>query len=458
MGVTFASGPVRARRFLASVLFVGAGASMWPAGAPSGEGPHPRVLATRIDDAITPVIADHLREGVGRAEREGYDAYVVELDTPGGLDTSMRDIVQSFLSADVPVVVYVTPSGARAASAGAIITFAASVAAMAPGTVIGAATPVGIEGDDVERKVVNDAAALAESIAEERGRDVEFAVDTVRKGRSAPAREALAIGAVDVVAGSLPELLEAVDGVAVEVGSGERVTLRTAGAGVDRYDLGFFRRILQFLADPNLAFLLLSIGTLGLIYELATPGVGFGGVVGVVALILALFALSVLPVNAVGLLLMAVAAALFVAEVVAPGFAGFAAGGAVLLVLSGIFLFRDASGAEVGMEVVLPVAIVMGAAVAVAGRLALQSRRAPSATTGATRLVGRTLDVRYANGATGQSFVEGAWWNVRSPAGRLEPDQMARVVDVDGLTLVVEPVTGDTPGVVSDQTTGGHDE
>ncbi len=319
MGVTFASGTVRARRFLASVLFVGAGASMWPAGAPSGEGPHPRVLATRIDDAITPVIADHLREGVRRAEREGYDAYVVELDTPGGLDTSMRDIVQSFLSAEVPVVVYVTPSGARAASAGAIITFAASVAAMAPGTVIGAATPVGIEGDAVERKVVNDAAALAESIAEERGRDVEFAVDTVRKGRSAPAREALAIGAVDVVAGSLPELLQAVDGVAVEVGSGERVTLRTAGAAVDRYDLGFFRRILQFLADPNLAFLLLSIGTLGLIYELATPGVGFGGVVGVVALILALFALSVLPVNAVGLLLMAVAAALFVAEVVAPG-------------------------------------------------------------------------------------------------------------------------------------------
>lgn len=417
------------------------------------------MLVTRIDDAITPVIADHLDEGVGRAEGGVYQAYVVELDTPGGLDTSMRDIVQRFLSAEVPVVVYVTPSGARAASAGAIITLSANVAAMAPGTVIGAATPVGIEGDDVERKIVNDAAALAESIAEQRGRDVEFAIDAVRKGRSVSASEAVAVGAVDLRADSLGRLLDAIDGTVVQVGSGERMTLRTAGAEIDRYDLGLFRRILQFLADPNLAFLLLSIGTLGLIYELATPGVGFGGAVGVVALVLALFALSVLPVNAAGLLLLLLAAALFVAEVVAPGFAGFAVGGAVTLVLSGVFLFRDASGAEVGLEVLLPVAIVVGAAVVFAGRLALRSRAAPSTATGSGVLVGRIVELERPRDASAQVFLEGAWWNARSSSGALPSSGRVRVTGLEGLTLIVEPVADESSqNAIRQRANGGRDE
>ena len=416
------------------------------------------MLVTRVDDAITPVIADHLGEGVGRAETGAYQAYVVELDTPGGLDTSMRDVVQRFLSAEVPVVVYVTPSGARAASAGAIITLSANVAAMAPGTAIGAATPVGIEGDDVERKIVNDAAALAESIAEQRGRDVEFAIDTVREGRSVAASEAVAVGAVDLRADSLERLLKVIDGTVTEVGSGERWTLHTAGAEIDRYDLGLFRRILQFLADPNLAFLLLSFGTLGLVYELATPGVGFGGAVGVVCLVLGLFALSVLPVNVAGLLLMLLAATLFVAEVVAPGFAGFAVGGAVTLVLSGVFLFRDASGAEVGLEVLLPVAIVVGAAVVFAGRLALRSRSTPSTVTGSGLLVGRVVQLERGDGDRMQTFVEGAWWNARSTSGAVPTGAHARVIDVKGLTLIVEPVAGDSSQAVAQQANGGRDE
>jgi membrane-bound serine protease (ClpP class) len=446
------------RRVLALVLLVGAG-GLGASSVSRGSAEAHRVLVTRVDDAITPVIADHLGDGVQRAEAGAYEAYVVELDTPGGLDTSMRDIIQRFLSAEVPIVVYVSPSGARAASAGAIITLSANVAAMAPGTVIGAATPVGIEGDDVERKIVNDAAALAESIAEQRGRDVEFAIDAVRKGRSIPASEAVAVGAVDLRADSLGRLLEAIDGTVAEVGSGTRMTLRTAGAEIDRYDLGFFRRILQFLADPNLAFLLLSIGTLGLIYELATPGVGFGGAVGVVCLVLGLFALSVLPVNVVGLLLLLLAAALFVAEVVAPGFAGFAAGGAVTLVLSGVFLFRDASGAEVGLEVVLPVAIVVGAAVVLAGRLAVRSRRAPSTATGRGLLVGRIVELEGARDDRTQVFLEGAWWNARSTSGALPSGGRARVVDVEGLTVLVEPLADDTSrDAVREQANGGRDE
>ncbi|HUF83432.1 MAG TPA: NfeD family protein [Acidimicrobiia bacterium] len=445
--------PVRLLTFL---LLIGGAVAVGAAPGPAS-GEAPRVLVTAVRDSITPVIADQLDEGVDRAEAGEYEAYVVELDTPGGLDTSMREIVQRFLAADVPVVVYVSPSGARAASAGAIITLAANVAAMAPGTVIGAATPVGIEGDDVERKIVNDAAALAESIAEQRGRDIEFAIDAVRKGRSVPASEAVRVGAVDLRADSLGDLLDAIDGRVVEVASGERV-LRTADAVVERYDLGLFRRILQFLADPNLAFLLLSIGTLGLIYELATPGVGFGGAVGVVCLVLALFALSVLPVNIAGLLLLFLAASLFVAEVVAPGFAGFAVGGAITLALSGAFLFRDASGAEVGLEVVLPVALVVGVAVILAGRLALRSRSAP-ATGGPGLLVGRVVQLDRPDDQRTQVFVEGAWWNARTTGKPLRDGQQARVADVDGLTLLIEPIDEEqSRDHVGDKTTGGRDE
>lgn len=425
-------------RWFVFALLAAAGLASFMAPA-AGQQQGPRVLVTRIDASITPVVADQLKDGVERAATGGYDAYVVELDTPGGLDTSMREIVQHFLDSDVPVIVYVSPRGARAASAGAIITFAANVAAMAPGTAIGAATPVGGgSGEDLDRKIVNDAAAFAESIAQERGRDVEFVVETVREGRSASAREALDLGAVDLVADSLRDLLRDVDGTEVVVGSGDQVTLRTAGADVDRYDMGLFRRILQFLADPNIAFLLLSLGTLGLIYELGTPGVGVAGVTGALLIVLALFALSLLPVNVVGLLLLALAAALFVAEVVAPGFAGFAAGGAVVLVLSGVFLFDDASGVSVSLGLLLPIAVVVGVAVVIAGRLAVRSRRALP-TTGLAQFTGAEVTVARSSGETGQAFVEGAWWTVRSPGADLHDGERVRVVGAEGLTLVVQP-------------------
>ena len=179
-----------------------------------------QVLVARVDGAITPVTANYLTEGVEEAERGGYAAFVLELDTPGGLDTSMRTIVQEFIGADVPVVVYVSPQGARAASAGAIITLSAHIAAMAPATAIGASTPVDLEGGDVERKIINDAAAYAESIAKLRGRNVDFAREAVREGRSAGADEALEIGVVDLVAGSLGELLEKIHGREVSVAGG----------------------------------------------------------------------------------------------------------------------------------------------------------------------------------------------------------------------------------------------
>jgi membrane-bound serine protease (ClpP class) len=421
------------------LVLLGGAAAATAAGPPPGER---RVLVTRIATAITPVVADHLAAGLERADAEGFGAYVVELDTPGGLATSMRDIVEDVLASPVPVVVYVSPHGARAASAGAVITLASHVAVMAPGTSIGAATPVGLEGEEVSDKIVNDAAAQAEALAQLRGRDVRFAVDMVRKGRSVAVQEALALGVVQAEESSLADALQAVDGRTVTVAGERSVTLRTAGALVVRADMGLLRRILQALADPNIAFLLLTLGTLGLIYELATPGIGVAGATGATALLLALFSLSVLPVNVVGLLLLVVGVGLFVAELFAPGVAGFAVGGAVVLVLSALFLFDDAQGVRVDPRVVLPTAVLTALATVAAGRVVLRTRSQPSTTSGADLFTGRTVTVREADGTTGRTFTEGAWWSVRSTGLPLHAGEPARVECLDGLVLVVEPLPG----------------
>jgi membrane-bound serine protease (ClpP class) len=416
--------------------------------AASGEGAgQRRVLATRIATPITPVVADHIGDGLERAASGGFAAYVIELDTPGGLVTAMRDIVTDILASPVPVIVYVSPDGARAGSAGAIMTFAAHVAVMAPGTTIGAATPVGLEGEEVSDKIVNDAAAQAEALATLRGRNAAFAVDTVRKGRSAAVDEALKLGVVEARASTLGEALEAADGQRVTITGQREVTVQTVGAVVVRYDLGFLRKVLQTLADPNIAFLLLTLGTLGLIYELASPGVGVAGATGATALLLALFSLSVLPVNVVGLLLLAVSAGLFIAELLAPGTAGFAFGGSVVLVLASVFLFDDAEGVAVDLTAALPLAIVMFVAAVLAGRVAYRTRHMPSTATGADLFTGRSVPVREADGTSGRSFAEGAWWSIRSVGPPLRAGSTAQVVGMDGLVLLVDPAT---PGIADD--------
>lgn len=429
---------------LATVVLAFMGAASGAGAQPSASEPGPpRVLATDVQAAITPVIAAHIAEGIARAERQGYDAYLIRLDTPGGLDTSMRDIVRSMLAAEVPVIVYISPQGARGASAGAIITFAAHVAAMAPATAIGAATPVaGDSGADLEAKIINDAAAYAEALAELRDRDLQFIVDTVREGRSASASEALALGAIDVVAPNTAELLASIDGFAVVLGPTERsATLRTAGAVVDEQSMGLFRSVQNLLADPNIAFLLLSIGTLGLIYELASPGVGVGGTLGLTFVLLGLFGLAVLPIRLVGLLFLLLAASLFVAEVFAPGIGIAAGGGTLLLVLSGVFLIEDAPGVQLSLVAVLPTAIVVGVFVIVAGRVAAKARTVQSSSTGAGFYEGHQGRVRVAHGHT-HVFVQGAWWAARpvDPQVSLIDGQQAEVTALDGLVLVVQPL------------------
>lgn len=401
--------------------------------APAGS-----VLVTRVDGPITAVVADHLAEGVRRAEADKHEAFLLELDTPGGVDASMRDIVQTFLAADVPVIVYVTPSGARAASAGALITLSAHRAAMAPGTTIGAATPVRLEGDgDVERKVIEDAAAFAVSVAQQRGRNVEFAEDIVREGRAVSAPEAVELSAVDLLAADRAELLRAVDGDTVVLGGGTETTLRTANAPVVDHEMGVFTSLRQVLANPTIAFLLISLGGLALIFELANPGVGVGGVIGVVMLALGFVSLAVLPVQVAGVLLVVLALALFAAELFTPGIGAFAGGGAIALAAAGLMLFEGPF--EVDPFVLWPTAVVVGAGTALAGRLALRARKA-APITGDTGMIGQHTVVDETDGHNGRAQLDGAWWELRGRDQPLHAGQRVRVVDVDSLTLIVEAV------------------
>lgn len=395
----------------------------------------PSVMLVEVDGPITPVVAGHLADAVEDAAAAG-SPLVVTMDTPGGLDTSMRDIVQTFLAAPTPVIVYVEPDGARAASAGTFITMAAHIAAMAPATSIGAATPVELEGGETASdKIINDAVAFAVAVAERRDRDVEFAEASVREGRSITAGEAVELGVVDLIATDLADLLAQIDGRTVPAAAGE-TTLRTAGAVVERIEMSAFRKVLAQIADPNLALLFLSIGTLAVVYEAANPGMGFAGIAGVILLVLGFFALSVLPVATAGVALLILALVLFVAEIFAPGVGVFAAGGSIALILAGLFLFDGP--VSVSMPVLWPTAAVLGVGSAYAGRQAVRARLAPP-TTGIETMVGREVAVVGDPESGWSAFAEGTWWSVTPAAGSVvEAGQMVRIMNVDGLRLVVE--------------------
>src|SRR5581483_10445030 len=305
-------------------------------------GTAPRVHLVRIDGAITPAVVDFLRDSLAHAERERAAALVVEIDTPGGLLTSTRTIVQDLLGARVPVISYVAPSGAGAASAGVFIVMAANVAAMAPGTNIGASTPVEGSGGDIPgamgRKVKSFTASFAKAIAERRGRNVEWAVRAVRRAVSVTDREALEVGVIDLVAADVPDLLAQANGREVEV-AGEKRTLDVAGATVVKGDMSVRQRVFAFLADPNVAYLFMLAGLLGLYLELSHPGVLLPGIVGGICLLIALASFQILPINIAGLALLVLGVAMLVAELFLPSFGIVGVGGLVAFVLGSLFLF-----------------------------------------------------------------------------------------------------------------------
>jgi membrane-bound serine protease (ClpP class) len=396
----------------------------------------PRVLVAELDNDINPVTQGYLQDVLARGERDGFDAVVIELDTPGGLGTSMREIVKSMLAAPLPVVVYVAPSGSSADSAGAVIGQAADVLAMAPQTNIGSSTPISSSGedfsDDLRKKVVNDAAAYISELAREHGRNAAAAEAMVRDAANFGAREALAKNIVDDVEPTLPALLDAIDGRTVEP---KDLTLSTAGAAVERVEMSWWKRALDLLIDPNIIALMLSLGVVGLLVELWNPGLVFPGTVGAISLIVGLYGLQVLPVSVAGVLLLVLALGFFVAETFIVSHGALALAGGVMFVIGSLMLFDPAGPAyQVSVWTAIGIAGTMVLLLAFALTRVVKARRAPVEVS-VGRLVGDEAVVRR----EGQVFVGGELWRARTVDGRpLAPGDTVRVESVgEDLELVV---------------------
>ena len=398
------------------------------------------VALVTVDGVISPVTVRIVTTALERARSEHAVALIIQLDTPGGLERSMRSIVQEILSSDVPVVVYVAPTGARAASAGVFITMAAPIAAMAPATNIGAAHPVAALGGSFDKemktKVENDAAAFARTIAATRGRNVEWAEKAVRQSVSATEREAVRLHIVDLVADSTADLLDKIDGRVVKTPTGE-VVLHTRGAAIRPIGIGFRDRVLNIITDPNVAYVLMMLGMLGLFFELSTPGVILPGVVGGISLILAFFAFQSLPISYAGLLLILFGVVLLIAEVKVTSHGVLAVGGVVAMLLGSLMLF-DTPTAELRVSwwVILPTVGVTAAvfAVALAAGLRALARRP---ITGAAGMVGGTGVARSALDPAGEVSVQGELWRAVAEDGPIAIGETVRVTAVDGLTLKV---------------------
>jgi membrane-bound serine protease (ClpP class) len=396
----------------------------------------PRVLVAEFDNDVNPVTQDFILDTIQRAEDEHYAAAVIEMDTPGGLSSSMRAIVKGILAAKVPVVVYVAPPGASADSAGAVIGMSADVLAMAPQTNIGSSTPVSIGGEDISgdlhRKVVNDAAAYIGELAREHGRNVQVAREMVTKATNLGAREALDKNVADVIATDYPDLFRQIDGMRTEP---KGLTISTPpGTTVERVELSGWKRLLDILIDPNIIALMLSIGLIGIVVELWNPGLIFPGTVGAISLIVGLYGLQVLPISAAGLLLMLLAAAFFVAEAFVVSHGALAVAGAVMFTIGALMLFDPAGDAyQVSPTVAIAIAGTLAVLFGLALTKAAQVRRVPVAV-GTHRLVGEPAVVRTES----LVFVDGELWQARSAEGSpLVPGEHVLVEGVEPDTLLL---------------------
>jgi len=404
------------------------------------------VAVIDIDGVITPVTARLLTAAVARAQAERAQALVVRLNTPGGLERSMRTMVQTILNAEIPVIVYVAPTGARAGSAGVFITMAAHVAAMAPVTNIGAAHPVAVGGElgkEMSKKVANDAAAFARSLATERGRNVEWAEKAVRSSVSVTEREAMKLKVVDLIADNLQDLLAKVDGRTVKTVRGT-VTLETRNAEVKRIEVGFRDRFLALITDPNIAYILMMVGMLGIFFELQNPGVVLPGVIGGISLILAFFAFQSLPINWAGVLLILFGVAQLIAEIKIVSHGVLTIGGVVAMVLGSFMLYEAPEvGFRVSWTVIIPTVGAMAGLIAWAVSAGVRAMMKPSVT-GPEGMIGRLAVARSALGPDGQVQVDGEIWRAVAEGGAIPAGEKVRVTAVDGLTLTVSRA-GDRP-------------
>jgi len=416
-------------------------ASVW---AQPKEAAAPHVDLIAIDGSINPAVDDFIREGIARAKHNGARALIIQLDTPGGLLNSTRTIVKEMLGAQVPVMVWVGPSGAGAGSAGVFITLAAHVAAMAPGTNIGAAHPVAGGGQEVKgvmgEKIENFTASFSETIAQKRGRNAEWAIQAVRKSVAITASDALKKNVIDIVAKDIDDLLKQADGRKVDL-DGKIQVLALKDAKVNRHDMSLKQKILNTLADPNIAYLLMMAGLLGLYMEFSHPGVIFPGVAGAICLLLALASFQLLPLNYTGLALIALGIGLLVAEMFVPSFGVLGIGGIIALAMGSLLLFdTESSDLIVDRSIVFTAVGTVGAIMLGLSYLVFRTQQAKP-TMGMEALVGKIGEVRTELTPAGKIFVHGEYWNARAD-GPIELDARVEVIGYDGMTLKVRRVQG----------------
>jgi len=386
--------------------------------------------------AISPGSAAFLKRGIEEAEERDVHLVIIRLDTPGGLGSSMRTMVKSILNSSVPVVVYVAPKGAGAASAGVMITVAAHVAAMAPGTNIGAASPVSIGGGEIQgtmsTKVMNDMASYGRGIAKDKGRNAEWVEKAIREAVSITAQEAVKMKVVDLVAEDLDELLEVLDGREVALKDGKKI-LKTKGLTQSFYKPGFRDGILKMISDPNISFILLIIGAAGLYFEFSNPGAIFPGVIGAISLIMAFYSFQALPVNYTGLILIALAIIFFIAEVKVTSYGVLSMGGVVSLALGSLMLFEDV---KVSLKLMAPTIVLISAFFIIVSSLAFRAHKTKPVS-GKEGMLGLVGLVKETIDPEGLIFVRGETWRAVSKE-KMEPGERVQVENAEGLVLTVK--------------------
>jgi membrane-bound serine protease (ClpP class) len=419
---------------LALPIAAGLGGSLIAAASPA------TVEVLTVDGTIVPVIADYIDRGISQAEENSANVCIIELDTPGGLLDSTEEIVQSIMNANVPVVVYVSPKGAWAASAGTFITLSAHIAAMMPGTTIGAAHPVSAGGEEIPedqmQKIVEFSAKWMRTIAEERGRNMEEAELAVRESKSFTDVDALENNLIDLRADNLESLIAQIDGWEVTLASGEEVVIDTSDYAQTRNEMNAIEQLLHTISDPNIAYILLSLASIGLIVEISNPGLIFPGVAGGISLCLAFYSLGVLDAYWGGIALILLAVGLFIAEYFTTTFGLLTAGGVASLVLGSLILFTHTPGVEVSPGLIAGVAVGFSAfAVFVVGAIIRGQRRRK--TTGAEGMIGTTAIAKTPLDPTGTVLAQGERWTAASEGGRVAPGEEVIITKVEALKLWV---------------------